>query len=69
MKETLSSKRRDIVYNLNWEKGYKEEDVKNFIRKCFIRMEKRLILNKIKYQDVVLIIKEEAGKELVGENK
>jgi hypothetical protein len=40
------------------------KDVKEFIRRCFNRMEKRLVGNKIKYQDVVLIIKEEAGEKL-----
>lgn len=40
------------------------EQIKEKVKQCFIDMEKRLIGNKIKYQDVVLIIKRRFGDKL-----
>ena len=72
-KKNLSEKIFEIDIDTTDEEGkvikfkgdfYKPKDVKESMVKCFKKMEKRLIGNKIKYQDVILIIKQEFGKEL-----
>ena len=65
--KTLSDKLENDWWEENallWAK-----DVKEFIEKCFEEMEKRLIGNKIKYGDVVSIIKKRAGSKLIGKWK
>ena len=67
----LSEKRRPIrallevsPFSESFAWGYPEEDVKEFIKRCFEDMEKKVTLNKIKYGDVVRIIKKRAGEKL-----
>jgi len=61
--KTLSEKRFLARYKskTKWNAYYPEEDIKEFIKKNFEDMEKKLIGNKIKYGDVVRIIKSNAG--------